>query len=229
MIHGWKKEQYRVWLNYFTAWLIALVLTASVLVTIFGAPHMSEKDNMNMVRIPQNADNMQVQDEENIAAANSVNFVECREFDIRHLIKNYYISLSSGEREELSKYVDDTEGFSDEFLQENKDYVEEYMDIQCYYMEGMMPGTYLVAAYSYVKYYGVATTAAHIDEFYVCSNANGRYYICKKDVGEEITSYNEIMFGNQQIADMHEMADQERSNAISEDSSLGDLLEITGL
>lgn len=224
MKYGIPKELQKLNGIYFTAWLVGVAFAATVLATAFSFVGFDSDNSVQMVRLPVRPQTEIIKssgEEQNIATK----FVECREFDIKHLLRNYYDVLSDGDREELSKYVDDVSGFSEEFLRQNIDYVEQYMDIQCYYMEGMMPGTYLVVAYSYAKFYGIGTTVPVINEFYVCSNAHGRYYICMKEVGEEVDAYNRFMFENSQIQEMYAMYKAERENAIRYDSQVKELLE----
>ncbi len=212
---------------FFSAWLLAFVFIGVVFLNVFSFWSVKPDNSMQMQRIPVKKNSV---DTDNNGSEQDMvtGFVECREFEIRHLLRNYYDVLSSGDRTELSKYVDDVSGISDEFLSQNLEYVEKYMDIQCYYMEGMMPGTYLVVAYSYVKFYGIDTTIPVIDEFYVCSNAHGRYYICENDIGEEIETYNRYMFENSQILEMHKMQQQERENAMEYDPMVEELLKKIG-
>lgn len=213
--------------NLFYAGVLGIVFFLAVFLTIFSFGVVKPGNSMQMVRLPENdeaRDIRQGSGQQDMATG----FVECREFDIKSLLRNYYDVLSDGERTELSKYVDDVSGFTDEFLQKNLDYVEKYMDIQCYYMEGMMPGTYLVVAYGYVKFYGIDTTVPVMDEFYVCSNAHGRYYICKEDVGEEVDAYNRFMFESSQVVEMHELQQHERENAMEYDPEIEELLKKIG-
>lgn len=218
-----KSQLQKINRNLFNAWLLGIVLVVVVVLNL-GSVFFYQKDNtMQSVRFV-NSKAIDEKQKENSKLSSATNFVECKEFDIRLLLRNYYDVLSSGNRTELSKYVDDVSGYSDDFLQQNIDYVEQYMDIQCYYMEGMMPGTYLVAAYCYAKFYGIGTAVPVIDEFYVCSNAHGRYYICTKDVGEEIETYNRYMFDNSQIVEMHRMYETERDSAMDYDPQIEALL-----
>lgn len=219
------KNGYGIWMIHAMSWVMGvcvIIVCVAVFLSFFPLQTAGGQESVRLIRQGQQS----YKEYESAVTLNNVNsFVECSEFDIKYLIKNYYDALKEGDRDTLAKYVDDVTDFSDEMLLQNKEYVENYMDIQCYYMEGMMPGTYLVAAYSYVKYYGIYTTVPNIEKFYVCTNANGRYFISNKNNGDEISSYNELMFGNSQITEMQEMAEQERAKAIQYDSQVKELLE----
>lgn len=220
-----KKNKSEKYINIFirlSSWIIGIMVVAAVLSVILPyTPYHT--DGEYSVRLKKHEDLEDAEDNTS-DSDNSNTFVPCNEFDIKYLIKNYYNALNNGSRDELGKYVDDSSVISNDELAANEAYVEDYMDIQCYYMEGMMPGTYLVVAYSYVKFYGVYTTAPNIDEFYVCTNASGRYYISMKDNGDEIRTYNELMFDNSQISDMIDMARRELDNAVKYDSSIRELV-----
>lgn len=148
-----------------------------------------------------------------------VTYEPCHDADINKLIRNFYKALASGDENELQKYTDKTEIYQ-ELLGLNESYVSNYINLSCYYAEGFLDNTYVVMAYSYIKYKNISTTVPNLDLFYVCMNASGTYYISNQIVSEEVSAYIDMMKSNKDVEMMQGIRDEEYQEALESDEQL---------
>lgn len=99
----------------------------------------------------------------------------------------------------------DTDIFSDydtTTLSEEAEYITGMQNMQCYVVNGMIDGTYVVVVNRNVEIEGLDEPLIDVDFYYVCTDESNNLYIVGTDVSEEVSSYNSIVVENQTIQDM---------------------------
>ena len=125
------------------------------------------------------------------------------------LIENYCDALKEGNEEMLAKYTDSTADIDGTYKSIFARYVEDVTDINCYTMNGMLNNTYIVFVTYNVRYYG-----------YVCTDASGNLYVSNKEPGDDVSSYNEMMYKSTQITDIVAKVAEEHDRKLDEDKEL---------
>lgn len=151
-------------------------------------------------------------------------FGECKVFGIKKLIRDYYDAYLAEDDNELLKYIDTYGNMNIEEQNFARQYIEQYMDIRCYYMEASIKNAYLVVSYGYAKCRDIDTTIPVVDTFFVRMNSSGNYYICNSAASDESAAYNELMFEGSQVLELKSMAQYELDTACEVDSNLSDFV-----
>lgn len=146
-------------------------------------------------------------------------FAEDMDYEVKNFIRQYYDYLAEGEYDLAAYMTNDSSRLDKEAFMERSEYIESIKSLSCYMMEGMVEGTYIVAAKC-----GVVTTLGPevlfmMEAFYICRNENGTLYICGSSIGDEVKSYNSIMLSAQMLSDIaaEAAADNKSSVALNEE------------
>lgn len=136
------------------------------------------------------------------------------------LMENYCEALKDGNEEALAKYTDSTEDIDETYKSILARYVEDITDINCYTMNGMLNNTYIVFVTYNVRYYGYSTIIPATMYCYVCTDASGNLYVSNKEPGDDVSSYNELMYKSTQITDIVANVAEEHDRKLDEDKEL---------
>ena len=156
-----KKKKSKIRIDMVIAAIVALVLIGCV---VFMIVHFASKSNTNTTNeASQNA----LQDEK---------FPEISDV-VKHYLEAFLIKDSAKRHQELARYVDNM-GAIDESEIKYKDYITSYSDIECYTKNGLKPNTYVVYAYSQMKFKNIATAAPSLQTLYVIVDSKtGNVYV----------------------------------------------------
>jgi len=121
---------------------------------------------------------------------------------INELIEDYCAALKSGDETQLAKCTDSIDGIDIQYRSIYARYVDDITDINCYTMAGMLADTYIVFVTYNVKYTGFDTVLPATMKCYVCTDASGNLYVSNKEQGDDVSSYNEMMYKSSQITDI---------------------------
>lgn len=140
--------------------------------------------------------------------------------EVNNLMKTYFNAKLNCDLETLLKIVSDTETISEEKLQKENEYIEDYQNIKCYTKNGILEGTYIVYVYFEYKFYNIDTTAPAMIRMYVCTNEAGDVYIYNETVDGEIASYMEEINNSEDVVDLFAETDSRLKVAIESDENL---------
>lgn len=140
--------------------------------------------------------------------------------EVNNLMKTYFNAKLNCDLETLLKIVSDTETISEEKLQKENEYIEDYQNIKCYTKNGILEGTYIVYVYFEYKFYNIDTTAPAMIRMYVCTNEAGDVYIYNEAVDGEIASYMEEINNSEDVVDLFAETDSRLKVAIESDENL---------
>lgn len=139
---------------------------------------------------------------------------------INNLMETYFKAKLDCDLETLLKIVSNTEAVSEEKLQRESEYIEDYQNIKCYTKNGLLEDTYIVYVYFEYKFYNIDTNAPAMIRMYVCTNEAGDVYIYNEAVDGEIASYMEEINGGEDVVALFAETDDKLKTAIESDENL---------
>lgn len=90
--------------------------------------------------------------------------------EIDSLVQTYLNLSLICDMDELAKIVTNTEFIKEEELRNKQQMIESYQNIECYTVNGLQAGEYLVYVYSEVKFTGIDTPAPGLTRLYVVTD-----------------------------------------------------------
>ncbi len=139
---------------------------------------------------------------------------------INNLIETYFDAKLNCDMPTLLKIVSNSEAISEEKLQREKEYIEDYQNIKCYTKNGLLEGTYIVYVYFEYKFYNIDTNAPAMIRMYVCTNEAGDVYIFNEAVEGEIASFMEDVNNGEDVKALFAETDSKLKAAIESDENL---------
>lgn len=158
------------------------------------------------------------------SAAIAKAFVRNGNESVTVLIENYCEALVEGNENVLAKYTDSVDGIDSLVKTVYSEYVEDITDINCYVMSGMLDKTYITMTTYNVRYKDQDTVLPYVMYCYVCTDASGNLYVSNKEPGEDVSSYNDMMYKNSSITSIAQSVAAEYDNKLSTDSELSSLV-----
>ena len=145
---------------------------------------------------------------------------------VNELVAAYFTAVSDCDVEALSKLIYSAEEISEEQLQAEREYVEGYENINCYTVDGLIEGTYIVYVSYDMKFLNVETPAPSLIRLYICTNDEGGMYIYNEDVGtdNEVASYMEEVNAREDVQALRTEVDRRLTEAMAGDEDLNSLV-----
>lgn len=144
--------------------------------------------------------------------------------DINNLIQSYYAALAEGNVEAveaLNSYVDDTEKIR---IAEISKYIESYPIIEVYTKKGPAENSFLVYAYSHVKFFDYDNTVPGMQTFYICQREDGSYYINEGEEDDAVLEYIRTISLQDDVIDLNNKVNVEYNDLRASDSALSAFL-----
>lgn len=146
--------------------------------------------------------------------------------DITALMKRYFKAVSECDVDTLNSIVATTSGIDEEELQQEGEFIEDYQNISCYVMDGLMENTYIVYVYFQIKFVNVSTLAPGLSCMYVCEDENGMVYINQEELNGEVKTYIEQMGQTSAVKSLIVQVNQELAKARRTDEKLDALVQV---
>lgn len=147
-------------------------------------------------------------------------FVRNGNAEVNRLVENYYEALLTGEEEVLQKYTDKVDKVPDAIKKLYVNGVEEVTDINCYTMAGMLNNTYITVVTSNLHLKGFEQTVPLLQYLYICTDASNNLYIMSDEPGDDVLSYNELMYKSSSISDVIAKNASEYDEKLANDEEL---------
>lgn len=147
-------------------------------------------------------------------------FVRNGNKEVNTLIENYCNALTDGNEDILAKYTDSVNDIDEFYRNVFAEYIEEVTDINCYTMNGMLSGTYIVLVTYNVKYEGYDTILPGTLYCYVCTDASGNLYVSNKEPGDDVSSYNDMMYKSSAVSKIVANTAEEHDKKLESDEEL---------
>ena len=101
--------------------------------------------------------------------------------DINSFFNEYYAAVAEGNTDKMAEMGNTLDEEDKAKLQVKAGYTEDYENMSCYTKPGPEPNSYIVFVYYEIKYKNIDSLAPGLSTFYLCTNADGSYYL--KDIG----------------------------------------------
>ena len=141
--------------------------------------------------------------------------------DIQDLIETYYTAIRTGDLDQLSLILD----VVDEEVQSNvafgTEYIEDYESITCYTKDGLETNSYVVYAYSEIKFVNIDTPAPSIDILYIMKDTVSDTFYIHNGIGDtEIAEYITEVTNSEDVQALFEETNEKLKNACKADEAL---------
>lgn len=146
--------------------------------------------------------------------------------DITALMKRYFKAVSECDVDTLNSIVATTSGIDEEELKQKGEFIEDYKNISCYVMDGLMKDTYIVYVYFQIKFVNVDTLAPGLSCMYVCQDENGMVYINQEELNGEVKTYMEQIGQTSAVQNLIAQVNEEFLKARRMDEKLDTLVQV---
>lgn len=109
---------------------------------------------------------------------------------------------------------------SQEDLQKDTDYIEEYRNIKVYSKKGIVEGTYILYVYNEIKFIGINTTAPGLNKYYVITTPDQELKLYNDDFDDELKEYIDDRNQDADVTQLINMTDEKGKEARSKDEDL---------
>ena len=140
--------------------------------------------------------------------------------EVNELIEKYYAAVSEGDIDTvktLNNHIDDTEAIR---IRETAKYIDKYNSIKVYTKPGPAEGTYLAFAYSEIKFLDYDKAIPGLEEFYICTDENGKLYINFGEESESVINYITEASLQDDVVDLNNEVAGAYNNMLTEDENL---------
>ena len=140
--------------------------------------------------------------------------------DINAVIQSYYGALSQGNVEaveQISNYMEESEKIR---IVELSKYIEDYPVIDVYTKKGPAENSYVVYAYTRVKFIDYENTVPGMQAFYICQNEDGSYYINEGEEDQAVIDYIGQIAVQDDVIDLNNKVEEEYKQLCASDSKL---------
>lgn len=144
--------------------------------------------------------------------------------EINNLMQSYYTALANGDVatvETLNSYVSEKEKIH---ITEISKYIESYPQIDVYTKKGPVENSFLVYAYSHVKFFDYENTVPGMQTFYICQKSDGSYYINEGEEDEAVLEYIRNITLQDDIIDLNNKVAVEYNDLCASDAALSAFL-----
>lgn len=203
-----KKKKKKIRIDMIIAAIVAVVLVVCLVVMIVALVNKAKSNNDSSTK-------NELKDEE---------FQEVHDV-VQQYLNAFLIKDSTKRHQEIAKYVDNMGAIDDDEIK-YKDYIKSYSDLECYTKKGLKPDTYVVYAYSQVKFKNIATPAPAINVLYVIyDNKNMKVYIHNGiKSNSDIAKYIEDVSKDKDVQELYKSVDDELKEACESDKYLNDFI-----
>lgn len=141
--------------------------------------------------------------------------------EIHQLVETYFEAIRNGDKEQLAAILDVIDEDVEDSLAFNTEYIEAYENILCYTKEGIEDGSYVVYAYTEIKFVNIETLAPSITILYVMQDlGSGNYYI-HNGIGEsDIAVYIEEVTKSDDVQELFDSVNAAFAEACKKDKDL---------
>lgn len=223
---GQLREKFRSiqeWIFSHTKIVLPIVVLICVAVTVFAALQANKNETEEQQAVTAEA--MQEESTQETAMEVPEEPLEENAYpEINALISTYYEALAEGNVEaveQISNYMEEKEKIR---IVELSKYIEGYPVIDVYTKKGPAENSYLVYAYSRVKFKDYENTVPGMQAFYICRNDEGGYYINDGEEDKAVLDYIGRIALQDDVIDLNNKVAVEYNDLCASDSALSAFL-----
>ncbi|MCD8119541.1 MAG: hypothetical protein LUE29_08695 [Lachnospiraceae bacterium] len=141
--------------------------------------------------------------------------------EIQELIETYYAAIRTGDLDQLSLILDVVDEDVQSDVAFGTEYIEDYESIVCYTKDGLETDSYVVYAYSEIKFVNIETPAPSIDILYIMKDSVADTYYIHNGIGDtEIAEYITEVTNSEDVQALFEETNEKLKNACAADEAL---------
>lgn len=149
--------------------------------------------------------------------------------EVNSFVENYLNAITSEDMNVLSTMVVDPTPYSVEWMQQRKQYVISYSNIDCYTMPGVTEGSYVVYAVVNTQIPGVEVQPLSLHQFYLIPNEYGGFLQDNTvSANPEIQEYLTQIEQNADVVALYTRVNQNIEEAAEQDEGLRQFYERIG-
>lgn len=143
------------------------------------------------------------------------------------LIQNYYQALSTQNVDVIRGMVDQLSSEDEASIMAATD-IESYSDVAAYTKPGPTEGTWVVYARYNYKYKNYSTILPGLSQLYVCTNADGSYYISNGAMEESVSDYIKKQLEESDVVALIQEVQTAENEALASDQNLSNYINNKG-
>lgn len=215
----------REWISSHSKIVLPIVVLICVAITAGVALQANKKENGQQQAVTAEA---AIQEESQAETALEVPEEPLEENaypEINALIGSYYSALAAGDVEaveKISNYMEESEKIR---IVEISKYIEDYPVIDVYTKKGPVENSYVVYAYSRVKFKDYENTVPGMQAFYICQREDGGYYINEGEEDQSVLDYIGRIALQDDVIDLNNKVAVEYNDLCANDSVLSAFLK----
>lgn len=141
--------------------------------------------------------------------------------DIHSLIETYYNAIRTGDLDQLSLILDVMDEDVESDVAFGTEYIEDYESLTCYTKAGLDSESYVVYAYSEIKFINIDTPAPSIDILYVMKDSVSDAYYIHNGIGDtEIAEYITEVTNTEDVQALFQETNEKLKQACASDDAL---------
>lgn len=141
--------------------------------------------------------------------------------EIDTLFDEYYKAKNNCDVDKLKQMLSNpAKVISQEDLQKETEYIEDYINIKTYTKKSREEGAYIVYVFSEVKFTGVNTPAPQLIKFYVITGADSKLKIYSDDLEGDLKDYYEERDTDADVIELIDMTNKASEEAKKKDEDL---------
>lgn len=140
--------------------------------------------------------------------------------EINDLFTRYFEAMKNRDVATLTSIVASNTEITQEDVDKQNEYIEDYVNINCYTREGLLEDTYIVFVYYENKFTNIDTTAPALYRYYVCKNEDGSFIISNGTVDGEVAAYIDEVSNREDVIALRDEVDRKLEEAMAADEKL---------
>ena len=141
--------------------------------------------------------------------------------EINELVKSYFGSIRDRDFDTLNRIVKSDYVYTEDELPNSAVFTEDYLDITCYTLNGMVQDHYIVYVFYRMKIMNIDTPAPSLIRLNVFRDDDGSLFINNKKLDAEMEDYVKRMDNNEDVRILASNVNRELKIACAWDSALG--------
>jgi len=224
---GQLREKFRSmqeWIFSHTKIVLPIVVLICVAVTVIAALQANKNETEKEQAVTAEA--LQEESTQELALEVPEELLEENAYpEINALISSYYGALAEGNVEvveQITNYMEEKEKIR---IVELSKYIEGYPVIDVYTKKGPVENSYVVYAYSRVKFKDYENTVPGMQAFYICQNEDGSYYINEGVEDRAVLDYIGRIALQDDVIDLNNKVAVEYNDLCASDNALSAFLK----
>jgi len=214
----------REWISSHSKIVLPIIVLICVAITAGVALQANKKESEEQQAVTAEAVQAESQEEATVEIPEEP-LEENAHPEINALIASYYSALAQGDVEaveKISNYMEESEKIR---IVEISKYIEDYPVIDVYTKKGPVENSYVVYAYSRVKFKDYENTVPGMQAFYICQKEDGSYYINEGEEDESVLDYIGRIALQDDVIDLNNKVAVEYNDLCANDSVLSAFLK----